>query len=567
MLTTLLIKDFTVIEFSEINFQTGFTAVTGETGAGKSVLMDALSIVLGGRASAEFVRHGRPCAEVQAQFDIEHLKDVRLRLTDAGLDDSGELVLRRLISANGRSRAYVNDVLVSAKTLAEVTNGLVDITGQNAQYTLMRREAHLELVDRIGGLVGLRAQVKQSYENYRHLESTIDHLSTLTRERTEREDFIRFQLNELTEANVQDPAEEEQLEEEAARLRHSDKIRQCSAEIHRRLYADDASVLDTVRRVQRTLESLADIDDSMARSLQELNTAAVLIEDVVHSVGDYQRTVSDDPQRSQHVEARLMTLSKLRRKYGCSLADVMARQTALEHELEHIQDSDEALQSAQVERMAAGESLLKLSKALSEARRSAAESLSRDVQKGLAALGMKGARLVVEIVPSTQGAELGDFFVGPTGLDRLRLRLQANPGASPLPLEKVASGGELSRVMLAIKRVIAERDPVSTYVFDEVEQGVAGATADHIGAMLTEVGRDRQVLCISHSAPIVSRADHHLLVEKTTDSDGVYSRVLELDIDARVDEVSRLLSGARQTTMSRNNARELLGLPTLVVAA
>ena len=308
MLMTLRIKDFTVIECSEINFRTGVTAVTGETGAGKSVIMDALSIVLGGRASSDWVRHGADWAEVQAQFDIEHLGMIRQKLSEAGLDEGDELVLRRLISATGRSRAYINGVMVPVRTLANITDGLVDITGQNAQYSLMSREAHVELVDRIGGLIGLRTQVEHGYQQYRGLEEKASHLKGLTREKTEREDFIRFQLAELEEANLLDEDEESLLEEEVSRLRHADRLRSQSSEIYGRLYDEDHSVLDSMRAVLRTLESLADIDDSMGRSLQELNTAMVLIEDVVHSVSDYRRLLSDDPQRCHEVEERLTLL-------------------------------------------------------------------------------------------------------------------------------------------------------------------------------------------------------------------------------------------------------------------
>ncbi|MEZ4471283.1 MAG: DNA repair protein RecN [bacterium] len=561
MLEALSIVDFAIIDRLDLVLDRGLTVITGETGAGKSVLIHALGLVLGERARTEVVRTGAEAAEVQAQFDLREAPDVRARLEEAGLDADDHLIVRRIVARNGRHRVYLNGSLASLSTLASVAEGLVDISGQHAHHSLLRADVHLDLLDRVGGLD--REPVEAAWRAVAALDARIDEVDARRRQRAEREDFLKFQLRELLDARLDDPDEEEALEQEVLRLRNVEKLRQAAGKAEDELQQANDSVVDRLGRAVRAVERLVDVDADLKPMLEELRQAQVIVEDAAHSLGVYRRDLHAEPQRLEQIEARLAVFTRLRRKHGATLAEVIARKQALEAELADIEGAEDTLDRLRLERLAAGKALVAVAEALSAARRRAARAFTAAVEGELADLAMGGARLAMRFGDVAGGVVVDGRNIGQRGQDRVELLLSANPGEEPAALGRIASGGELSRLMLAVKRVIAAADPVGTYIFDEVDTGVGGATAEAIGRKLKAVSQARQAICITHLPQIAALGDHHLHVEKHVEGDRTVSRVVTLDATGRVEELARMLGGARITETTRANAAELLRLGAL----
>lgn len=558
MLQALSIRDFAIIDRLDLDLGPGLTVITGETGAGKSILVDALSLVLGDRARADVVRTGAKQASVEALFDLRGSPLVRARLVDAGLDAGDELVIRRVVGRNGRHKVYVNGALATVNTLAHLTEGLVDISGQHQHYSLMRAESHLDLLDRVAGLGALRETVEEAHREVAALDARVADLRRRQRDQAEREDFLSFQLAELREAKLDDPAEEESLLADARRLRNSEKLRTAAAEAEASLYSDRGAAAERIGKALKRVETLVQLDDGLTTVLDELQQALVLVEDAARTLEEYGRGLDAEPSRLDEVEQRLALFARLRRKYGATLAEVIARKKALEAELAEVSGADGALESLGVARRAAAAKLRAAAETLSAARRAGGDELARAVCAELVDLGMPGAKMVVERRALTGGVEVEGRFYGPRGAERVELLLSANPGEAPQPMARIASGGELSRIMLAVKRVIAARDPVSTYIFDEVDSGVGGPTADAIGRKLRQVGAKRQALCVTHLPQIAAMGQQHLHVSKEIIEDRTRSVVDTLDEEGRVEELARMLGGATVTETTRAAAHELL---------
>ncbi len=560
MLQALSIRDFAIIDAVELDLRPGLTVVTGETGAGKSILVNALHLVLGGRARSEVVRAGADAAQVEALFDLSRAPGPRASLEAAGIEAGDELVVRRVVARTGRHRVYLNGTLATVNMLADVAGGLVDISGQHEHYSLLRTDFHLELIDRTGGTVALRERVSEAYGRVAALDARADELRSRERDRAEREDFLRFQLQELDEAVLDDPDEEEILEAEAIRLRNTERLRTAARSAEADLYADDGAAAARLGRALREVATLAELDPSLSALEEDLGSALAIAEDAARTLGDYAHELMADPQRADEVESRLALFARLRRKYGASLAEVIERAVAMRAEIRELAGAEEALDALIAQRAEAGAALVACADQLSAARRDTAARFAETVGEELAALGMPGASLLVEVAPVASGVDIGGRHIGPRGGDRVELRLSANPGEPPQPLHRIASGGEMSRFMLAVKRVIAAGDPVGTYVFDEVDTGIGGPTAEAVGRKLKQVSRDRQAVCITHLPQIAALGDHHLVVSKSVEADRTRSAVTTLSSDERVEELARMLGGAKVTKTTRAHARELLKL-------
>jgi DNA repair protein RecN (Recombination protein N) len=560
MLLTLNIKNLAVVVSSEITFGPGFTAITGETGAGKSIVLDALQLALGGRSRADMVRNGADQAEIQALFDISGNPQIRDRLLALDLECGDDLVIRRVVGKNGRSRAYVNGVLSSVGTLTSIVGGLVDISGQHAHYSLLRPDAHLALVDRLGGHMELAQQVNLCFQRVMSLDSRIDSLRSNGQIKAEREEFLRFQLLELDRAELLDPEEGDTLIHEATRLRNSERLRMGTTDLEERLYSGGNSVLDLLRRAERELDDLCLLDEELCGLKAELSSAIAILDDTSQGLVSYAQNATSQPERLNEVEDRLGLFSRLCRKHGGTLGSVIERWRSLREELLDLGQSDQLLEVCLQERQTLVESLAELANRLSDARRVASKELVSEVESQLMELGMEGAALAVDFLEPTIGVTVDNRRIGSRGAERIRLLLSANRGQAPQGLDRVASGGELSRVMLAIKRVIAERDPVSTYIFDEVDAGIGGPTGEIIGHKLGQVARERQVICITHLAQIASRADVHLVVSKEITDDSTVSRIQALSSNERVSEIARMIGGQELTEATRKHAEEMIAL-------
>ena len=564
MLAHLRILNLAIIEGVELELGPGLNVLTGETGAGKSIIVEAAAILRGARASAEMVRTGAPEATVEAQFDLAGAPEVLKALETAGLPlDGEELLVRRVISASGRGRIYINGALSTAAVLSEVTARLLDISGQHEQQLLEDRGVQRRLLDAAGVPEGLVAQMAEAYGRLSAAWEGLARLQLDERQRAERVDYLRYQVEEL--AGV-DPriGEDEALEAERRQLGRAGELLEAAAGGEAALYGDEGSVSERIAAVEGRLDELSTVDGRLGALAGQLREARVLVEDAAQGLARYAGGIEDDPTRLEEVGERLEALHRLKRKYGGELAEVLARGEAMRAELEELEAYEVRLEAAEGRLAEARSEVERAAEELSRARQAAAGELSAQVAKELSALSMKGAQLAVELTPlapreDTPKAMLFDGRrVSREGWDRVELLVAANPGEAPRPLAKTASGGELSRIMLALKQVLGRHDPVRSSIYDEVDAGVGGAAADAVGRSLARVAKARQVLCVTHLPQVAAYADRHFHVGKASQKGRTRTAVALLTPDERVEELARMLGSARVTEQARANARALI---------
>lgn len=569
MLLTLQVRDLAIIDEVEVSFGTGLNVVTGETGAGKSILIDALSLVLGARASAsDVVRTGATQAEVTAVFSVRPDDPRRRRFEEAGVAWDDELIVRRIVGndrTGGRSRAYLNGRMVSLSQLTGLTSGLADITSQHDQQTLTDPSTHLALLDAAGALDAPRARMARAHAELHDAVGKLERAMRDIRNRADREDLLRYQAKEIDDLSLS-PGCDEAWQKERDRLRHAVRLAEGTSEAEDALYARDGAVLDEVSAVGETLDRLAEIDPALEGPRDLVAQARALLEDAARALGRYSRGVRSDPERLGEVEDQLQRLSRVRRKYGATVDEILTFRARVAEELSNLEAGEarvSALEGAveELRERAAHEA-----RALSVARRETSVKLGQSISRELASLGMGGARVVVDVAHVSAGSS--DLAVDgarllPTGIDRVEFLIAANRGEDPRALRKIASGGELSRALLAIKRVLTDVGPETFYVFDEVDTGVGGAVAEVIGQKIKDVARRNQVLCITHLPQIAVYGDRHFLVQKREEGDRTKAVVRALSPDERLDEVARMLGGIRVTDRTRDAAAELLRAATL----
>lgn len=560
MLTCLRVRHLAIIDQLEVELGPGLNVITGETGAGKSILIDALSLVLGERARPELVRTGAKQAEVEALFDIGDDHEALARLAASGIETDGELVVRRVIAANGRTRAYLNGSLASAGQLAELARGLVDISSQHEHHTLVDPSTHLGYLDAFGQLEPLRAEVAAAYRALAEADAALRDAQKAAASRGEREDLLRFQIREIEELDPK-PGEEAELAEERERLRHAERLATCAGGAEEALYSQDGAVCEVLGRIAGGVREAASIDPKLAPLADAIEAAMTQLEEAARELGAYARGVTVDPERQAEVEDRLARLKRLARKYGGDVAGILAHRDAAAAELEALARAEESVLALEEAREAALEAATKAARALSARRKTIADELGRRISEELGSLGMGGARVEVQVAPlaersgelSIDGARLSE-----TGIDRVEFLIAPNRGEEPRPLRKIASGGELSRAMLAIKRVLAGVGRAGLYVFDEVDAGVGGAVAEVIGRKLADVARHHQVICITHLAQIAVYADRHYRVSKAVEGERTKSRIDLLDEKERLEEIARMVGGLTITSSHRKAAKEML---------
>ena len=554
MLELLRVRAFAIIDELEVHFAPGFNVLTGETGAGKSILVDALHLVLGGRAQADAVRTGAEEAEVQALFRPRDPEACDQRLLALGLPAAGgELVVRRTVQREGRSRAWVNGALATAAQLAQATRGLLDISGQHEHVGLLDAALHLDLLDAHAKLSALRDEYVTAFTALAEAEKARAQLDSDERTRAERADWLRYQLDELQKA-APEPGEDEKLSQERRVLAAAEKLRAGAEEAEALLGSDDGAAAVNASRAARRLEDLAGIDPALAKLAASVRSAAAELDEASRELSRYASRAGGNPERLEEIDERLELLRKLSRKHGGTLAGALERSKAMQAELEALTNHDAELLRRQAEVRKLASLATAVGQRLSEKRRAAAAGFSRAVATELSALGMARSELSVRFTAVTEGGIEG---LGPRGLENAELLMSPNPGEELRPLARIASGGELSRVLLAVKRVLSESDPVGAYLFDEVDAGIGGATADAVGRALAHVARRRQIVCITHLPQIAVFAGRHLTVEKSIAKGRTFTRVEQVDGEERVRELARLLSGT-DTKVALDHARELL---------
>lgn len=550
MLVELRIRDYAVVEDLTVSLGSGLNVLTGETGAGKSIIVGALSLLLGERASSDVVRKGADRATVEAVFDVDGLAGVQALADEHGFRvEDGLLILRREVQAQGRNRAWVGGSPATAGMVGGLGSALVDMHGQHEHQTLLRPRDQRRILDASGGAEGLATAVADAYGRLQALRLELEEREERQREVESRADFLRFQLKEIDGADLS-PGEDEALEAEAGRHEHSEELAQGAQSVADLLYDGEEAVSDRVAQALHTLERLARFDAELESDAERLKEAFYAVQDVGRKMGDYATSVDHDPQRLEEVRARLDRIFRLKRKYGPELADVLETAQRVRAELGDHDDADHDLDRLRSEIEEATRGLEAVAAKLSEARRDAAVRLSASIAEVLPGLGLGEGRFDV-VLTSHEAISAG-------GAESVEFRVSPNRGFDPMPLSKIASGGELSRIMLALKSVLASVDRVPVLVFDEIDAGVGGVVATSVADKLAEVAQRHQVFVVTHLPQVASRASTHLLVEKGAAAGLTTTQVRRLDGDARIEEVARMLGGDPESETSREHARELL---------
>jgi DNA repair protein RecN (Recombination protein N) len=565
MLTELRVRNLAVIEELSIGLGPGLTVLTGETGAGKSIVVGALSLLLGERAQSEAIRSGEDSALVEGTFDVAGQPEIAAVCEEAGIDAAdGWLVLRRQIQREGRNRVWINSSPATARLVAEIGERLVDLHGQHEHQALLRAGAQRSLLDAFAGAGELAGRVSSLWRSLTETRRLAAESRRGAARAREREDYLRHKVREIESAKLQ-PGEEDALAAEARRLESSEQLLALSSEVHELAYAADGALVDGLARLRRPLAELARIDPASAELLELLESSLRSVEELGRRAGEYHERVEHDPERLRVVRERLDLLYRLRSKYGGTTEVVRAEGEAARAELDGLEASGE--QAGELERQAAeleAEHAAACAE-LGRARREGAVRLTAAVERELPVLGLAGGRFVVHLEPLDTPSS--------TGAERVEFRVSLNPGFEPGPLARIASGGEISRLMLALKSALAGVDDIPCLVFDEIDAGVGGTVAREVAIRLAAIARRHQVLVITHLPQIAVLADSHLQVEKAVGAGKATTVVSPLAGEARVDEVARML-GDPDGEAARRHAQELLklsagteGLPEIGVSA
>ena len=552
MLRELSIHDFALVKSLNLEFGEGMTVLTGETGAGKSILLGALGLVLGDRADSGVVRHGCARAEINARFQIDS-EAIRDWLREQELDDDeGECLLRRTIGSDGRSRGYINGRPTPIQLLRELGDQLVDLHGQHAHQSLLKAAIQRQLVDDYAGHGQLLSETEQAYQHWKALNGSYEQLRQASQERESRIDFLRFQVQEL-EALELSTDELAGLDEEHARLANSHKLQEGAQQAIYRLENDDnPTVINLLEQALRELQELQGIDPALASATELLEGATIQSREALSEIRHYVDSVEHDPQRLEAIEQRLGDIHNLARKHHCDPEQLTETLQAMGTELAELESAEERLEGMQEAIQQALDSYFKLAAKLTASRQKAAKALGERVTDNMQTLGMKGGLFQVALEAQEAGTP------APHGMERISFMVSANPGQPLRPLNKVASGGELSRISLAIQVIAAGERLIPTQIFDEVDVGVGGGVAEMVGRQLHELARSRQVFCITHQPQVASQGRQHYQISKTTKGNETWTEVEILDEDARVDEVARMLGGMTITEQTRSHAREML---------
>jgi DNA repair protein RecN (Recombination protein N) len=539
MLRFLSIRHLAVIDRLELEFEPGLTVLTGETGAGKSILVGAVGLLVGGRASAELVRTGEDAATVEAVF---------------GVPDGREVILRREVSAQGRSRAFIDGALATSAALRELSSALLDMHGQHEHQVLLDPSSHLDVLDAYAGdeAVQERLAVATAFAAWQKIKSERERLAANQRESSSRAEFVAFQIAEI-ERVAPRPGEDDELASTRQVLANAEKLQRLCAEAYQTLYEGDEAALTSLGLVWRKLTELASIDDRFTPHLATREAVKPALEDLAHFLRSYAAHIDASPARLQEIEDRLAAIERLKKKHGPALADVISRSNQLKSELDNLEHGAEQMAELDAALEAARRTYLEQARALSARRRRASPVFCRTLERSLGDLAMPRTRCDVRFIDAESEGQWTE-----RGLEQAEFYISPNPGEDLKPLARIASGGELSRIMLALKTLGSTDAPGKTLIFDEVDSGVGGKVADVVGARLQSLSGRFQVLCITHLPQIAAYARAHLAISKSVRQGRTLTRVDRLTADSRQEELARMIGGAEVSDVVRASAREML---------
>ncbi len=550
MLTQLRIRDFAIVETLDLELATGMTAVTGETGAGKSILVDAIGLLLGDRADSGVIRHGAERTDISAAFDLDALPAARDWLVERDLHGEGECHLRRVIASNGRSRNYINGVPQPAQALRELGEWLVDIHGQHEHQSLLRRDAQRQLLDDYAGNAALAAQLAEYYRTWSRLRQELRNLRQASSERDARLDILRYHLRELAALNLAE-GEIAELESEQRRLANANQLLDTGQRLLNELSeSDEDTVADRLSHSLRELDLLSRLDARLIPVSELLNAALIQVREAGSELRGYVQALDLDPAHLAQIEQRLTAAHQLARKHRLDAGELTVLRARFEAELDTLEHSETRLDELQQAMKAARAAYQQCAEQLSEQRAAAARELSERVSQALAELGMPGGRFAIVLERLEKPT--------PGGLETVEFQVSANPGQPLRPLAKVASGGELSRISLAIQVIAARAARIPTLIFDEVDSGIGGGVAEVVGRQLRTLGGNRQVLCVTHLPQVAAQAHQQLKVEKRTDGETTHTGVQPLATEERITEIARMLGGLELTANTLAHAREMM---------
>ncbi|MEK1308727.1 DNA repair protein RecN [Limosilactobacillus fermentum] len=555
MLQELTIDNLAIIDHLSLEFDDHMTVLTGETGAGKSIIIDAVSLLAGGRGSQEFIRKGEEKLSLQGQFEIPKLPGYVAQLDELGIShDDGALIISREIHRSGRNTIRVNGTLVNAATLKQLGSGLVDIQGQNEHQLLLRPEAHLGMLDQFANakVQPLLASYQEQYQEYRRLEAAVNQKKANEQQWAQRLDMLRYQVKEIGDADLR-ADEEDELIAERERLEHFQQIATTLQQVVGVLNDDEeAPVLDQVATIMNAAQEIAPFDPEYDDLAQSLSDAYYSLQDVANQAGHQLDSLEFDEERLATINARLATIADLEHKYGESLADVLAYYDQIKEELTDMEAAADSGSDLEERLNAVQANLLNQGNALSQVRQTAARKLAKQVHTQLKELYMDKAVFEVNFAKTKKPV------FSATGIDQVEFYIQTNPGEAMGPLARIASGGELSRVMLALKTIFAQGEGVTSIIFDEVDTGVSGRVAQAIADKIRLIAEGSQVLCITHLPQVAAVAQHHLLIQKRVHDQRTTTSVTPLNTNQRVEELARMLAGDTITKLAREHASELL---------
>jgi DNA repair protein RecN (Recombination protein N) len=563
MLRELSIKNFAIIDDLSMSFEEGLTVLTGETGAGKSIIINAVNLILGSRASPELIRSSEDTAELEALFEVPRDSPAAWTARQQGVDLSEGLLARRIIQKNGRHRVYINGRLGTTQILSSISEHLASIAGQHAHQSLLRPQHHLLVLDRFGDLSELRANVSSCYHEMLPLIRRLAALKGQLSQQSEQRELLEFQCQEIQQAEIV-PGEDEELEQELQRLKYAERLYETVGRCGDRLYGAQGAVIESLTEIGRELRSLSGIDHALSAAVKRVETASFELEDIANELQGYLQGIVFDGDRRDAVELRLDTLQKLKRKYGGSLDSVLTQGKEIEKDLQRVSSLPQEIAETEARLTEVYKNLGDLCRKLSAKRRQAAPHFVKAVQEEVSSLGMAKTRFEVRFNPVPVDEQEGPYLmldnsgIEASGMDRVEFLIAPNVGEDLKPLAQIASGGELSRIILALKAIMATKESVETLIFDEVDAGIGGSVAEMVGNKLGSLAHFHQVICITHLTQIARFGKNHFKIAKAVTKGRTRTTITHLQGEARVKELARMLAGVRITKKALAHAREMV---------
>ena len=563
MLKSLRITNYALVDQLEVDFQPGLNVISGATGAGKSIIVEAVNLILGERASSEAVRTGFDRASVEGEFRLRQnptLKDLLVKL--GVIPEEGVLIIRREISSRGQNKCFLNDRLITLATLKSIGDRLADLHGQHEHQSLLNVERHIEYLDDYANLGDIMARVGQTFRLLKKKRKDSEELQTGKLRDEERRKLYQFQLQEIERANLSE-GEEEKLSEQRKVLENAEALFQSTSHLYHQLHEGDGSILDRLSSLSRELKKSHQIDSRLKEPAGTLESCVIGLQDAVRFLEDYKTRLEFDPEKLEMIRERLNLLNTLKRKYDKSIRDILAYKDQMQGELERIESKDELIGDLEKEIVGFSRDLREQCFLLSEKRKANASRLSTKIQKALGGLGMPKTKFETRITRRADENGLLEIdgkrvFVDERGMDQLEFFVSPNPGEDLKPLAKIASGGEISRIMLALKSILAKVDGLETVIFDEIDVGIGGEVASAVGRSLKDLASSHQVIVITHLQQIASQADHHFSVFKESAKGRTVTRIRILDRDERVKEIARMISGEKVSSVTLRQAKEMI---------